>query len=131
MEEFASHGHTIYVVCSIEKRHKKETFIEEASGIKILRVKTGNITSNPNLISKGLALLSFQRKIITAIKKNLPSIAFNLIIYSTPPIQYNRIIKYLRRKKPCLYISFIERYFSSECQRSKPIKKVESHLLLF
>lgn len=98
MEEFASHGHNIYVVCSIEERYNKETFIEEDSEIKILRVKTGNITSNPNWISKGLALLSFQDKIITAIKHNLPSITFDLIIYSTPPIQYNKIIKYLRKK---------------------------------
>jgi len=98
MEEFASQGHNIYVVCSTEKRYNKETYLDRTSIIKILRVKTGNIKSNPNLITKGLALLSFQGKIIASIKKYLPSISFDLILYSTPPIQYNKIIKYLRSK---------------------------------
>ena len=98
MEEFASQGHNIYVVCSIEKRFNREIYIDETYGIKILRVKTRNITQNNNLISKGLALLSFQGKIITSIKEYLPSITFDLILYSTPPIQYNKIIKYLRSK---------------------------------
>lgn len=123
MGEFSLHGHNIYVVCSLEKRFKKDIFIEESNGIKILRVRTGNITSNPNLLSKGLALLSFQGKIINAIKKNLPSITFDLIIYSTPPIQYNRIIKYLRRKSHAYTYLLLKDIFPQNARDLNLLKK--------
>jgi len=98
MEEFVEHGHKVYVVCSSEKRFGLGTILTESNGIKVLRVETGNITSNPNYIAKGLALLRLQSLFISAIERHFHSIPFDLIIYSTPPIQYNRIIKYLRRK---------------------------------
>ena len=98
MGEFAEHGHRVYVVCSIEKRFGKPTHLTETNGIQVLRVQTGNITSNPNYIAKGLALLQLQSQFITAIKDNFPGVAFDLILYATPPIQYNRIISYLKRK---------------------------------
>lgn len=98
MEEFVENGHEVYVVCSIEKRYGKESFLTESNGIKVLRIKTGDITSNPNYIAKGIALLQFQSQLITGIKNNFANILFDLILYSTPPIQYNRIIKYLKKK---------------------------------
>jgi len=98
MEEFAEHGHKVHVVCASEKRFSLGTILSESNGIKVLRVETGNITSNPNYIAKGLALLQLQSLFISAIENHFPQIAFDLILYSTPPIQYNRIIKHLKRK---------------------------------
>jgi glycosyltransferase involved in cell wall biosynthesis len=98
MEEFAENGHNVYVVCSIEKRYNVKTNLTENKGIKVLRVQTGNITSNPNYIEKGIALLQLQPLFIRAIKQHFNDVSFDLIIYSTPPIQYNRIIKYLKKK---------------------------------
>lgn len=97
MEEFAEHGHKVHVVCSIEKRFGVSTNQTESSGIKVLRVVTGNITSNPNYIAKGLALLTLQSLFIKAIERYFQNITFDLVIYSTPPIQYNRIIKHLKK----------------------------------
>jgi len=96
MEEFVENGHEVYVVCSIEKRYGKESFLTESNGIKVLRVKTDNITYNSNYIAKGIALLKFQTQIIMGIKESFPDVLFDLVIYSTPPIQYNRIIRYLK-----------------------------------
>ena len=98
MEEFAEHGHRVYVVCSIEKRFEKTTHLTETNGIQVLRVQTGDITSNPNYMAKGLALLQLQSQFIRAIKDNFSGVAFDLILYATPPIQYNRIISYLKSK---------------------------------
>lgn len=98
MGEFVEHGHKVYVVCSIEKRYGLVTNLTETNGIKVLRVRTGNITSNPNYIAKGLALLQLQSLFIHAINQHFQEIVFDLIIYSTPPIQYNRIIRYLKRQ---------------------------------
>jgi glycosyltransferase involved in cell wall biosynthesis len=97
MDEFACHGHSVYVTCSIEKRFGIKTNLSESNGIKVLRVTTGNITSNPNYFAKGIALLQLQSLFIGAINQNFRNIAFDLIIYSTPPIQYNRIIKFLKK----------------------------------
>ena len=98
MEELAEHGHQVYVACSTEKRFGNSTNINEINGLKVLRIKTGNITSNPNYFTKLLALLKLQTQFIKAIDKYFSQIKFDLIIYSTPPIQYNRIIKYLKSK---------------------------------
>ena len=98
MEKFAQHGHQVYVACSTEKRFGNSTNINETNGLKVLRIKTGNITSNPNYFTKLLALLKLQTQFIKAIDKYFGQIKFDLIIYSTPPIQYNRIIKYLKSK---------------------------------
>ncbi len=98
MDEFAAHRHNVYVACSSEKRYGINTNLLETNGIKVLRIQTGNITSNPNYIAKGIALLQLQSQFIHALDKYLLDIKFDLIIYSTPPIQYNRIIKYLKGK---------------------------------
>jgi len=98
MEEFADHGHKVYVACSIEKRYQHETHVTAMGNITVLRVKTGNITANPNYISKGLALLRLQSQFIQGIENYFDNIAFDLVLYSTPPIQYNRIIAHLRKK---------------------------------
>lgn len=97
MEEFAKNGHNVYVVCSIEKRFNKNTHLIAQDRINVLRVRTGDITSNPNYIEKGLALLKLQDQIINGIKGFFSEISFELILYSTPPIQYNKIIKYLKK----------------------------------
>lgn len=98
MEEFAEHGHKVYVACSIESRFVTETNLTINNGISVLQIRTGNITSNPSYIAKGFALLQIQAQFIHAINIHFHSITFDLIIYSTPPIQFNRIIRYLKRK---------------------------------
>jgi glycosyltransferase involved in cell wall biosynthesis len=98
MEEFAGHGHNVYVVSSVEKRFGIGTYLSLYNGINVLRVQTGNITSNTNYIAKGFAILQLQSLFIDAIKQHFEKINFDLIIYSTPPNQYNRIVKYLKNK---------------------------------
>jgi len=98
MLEFAQHGHKVFVACSTEKRYGNETHLLANNGISVLRIKTGDITSNPNYITKGLAIIRLQTIFINAIKKHYDDTNFDLIIYSTPPIQYNRIIKFLKKK---------------------------------
>jgi glycosyltransferase involved in cell wall biosynthesis len=98
MDEFAEHGHQVTIVCAAEKRYGQKTGLVESNGIKILRVLTGNLTSNPGNISKGLALLQLQTRFIHAIGRYFREVSFDLIIYSTPPVQYNRIIRYLKRR---------------------------------
>jgi len=102
MDEFIDHGHSVYVACCTEKRYGENTSITNIKRITVLRIKTGNLTSNPNYISKGIELLKFQYLYLNAIKKYFKEISFDLIIYSTPPIQYYKIIKHLKNKSNAL-----------------------------
>lgn len=98
MDEFTGHGHNVFVVSSIEKRFETSTYLSKSNDINVLRVQTGNIISNTNYITKGFAILQLQSKFINAIKNFYNNLSFDLIIYTTPPVQYNRIIKYLKNK---------------------------------
>ncbi|MFA5973311.1 MAG: glycosyltransferase family 4 protein [Lentimicrobiaceae bacterium] len=105
MEEFAVNGHTVFVVCSRERRHGKKSELEESMGVKVLRLKTLNITSTTNWIEKGLAMVLLPYIMIKGIKKFFPGTDFDLVLYSTPPITYDKVIKYLKRKyNPLTYL---------------------------
>ena len=44
MECFVEHGHNVVVVCSSEHRFRRDTHLAEERGMKVLYVRTGNLT---------------------------------------------------------------------------------------
>ena len=56
LEYFARQGHNVVVVCSSESRYGKETRIAEERGMKVLYVRTGNLTK-VSFIKKGISNL--------------------------------------------------------------------------
>ena len=99
MREFRDEGHQVHIVCPVERRLGQETTLTEISGVKMLYVKTLNIQKT-NVVEKGLGTLLIERQYIKAIKKHLSGVSFNLITYSTPPITFTNVVKYLKRKNP-------------------------------
>lgn len=97
LREFRDNGHDVYVVHPREKRLNKPTTFTEEEGVHFLRVKIGNITKVNNL-QKGLATLQIERSFLNAIKKNLSTTKFDLILYSTPPITFSKVIKYIKER---------------------------------
>jgi len=97
IKEIANRGNEIYVVSPREKRYKLETELVEKGNIKSLRVKTGNITKT-NFLEKGISTLIIENQYLKAIKKYFKNVQFNMLIYSTPPITFYRIIKYFKYK---------------------------------
>lgn len=95
--EFIRHGHQIYVVVPAERRFHLPTGIKESDGAKILSVKTLNIQKT-NLIEKGLGTLLLEYQYQCAIRKYWKNIKFDLILYSTPPITFNRVISSVKRR---------------------------------
>ena len=95
MQEFKRNGHGVTVVCQIEKRRHRPTELIEVDGIPILKVRTGNVTQT-NLLEKGVSTLLLEDQFINAIKMHLGGKKFDLILYSTPPITFERVIKYLK-----------------------------------
>ena len=97
LRKFRDEGHTVYTVNANEKRNGQETEFVEESGIHILRVKTGNIIKC-GLIEKGISTLKIQGQYIRAIKKYMPNVKFDLVMYSTPPITFAKVVKFIKKR---------------------------------
>lgn len=99
MRKFKAEGHNVWVVFPRERRFKLPTDEYEQGGIKMLGVETLNIQKT-NIIEKGVGTLLVERQFKNAIKKYVGDIKFDLILYSTPPITFTAVIKYLKQKSP-------------------------------
>jgi glycosyltransferase involved in cell wall biosynthesis len=84
----------VYVVSPREKRTGLETELSDLGNIKILKVETGNITKYKNFIEKGISTLRIESLYMKAIKKHFKDVKFDMIMYSTPPITFTKIIKH-------------------------------------
>ena len=97
LRQFRKNGHNVYVVSPIEKRLNKDTELINESGLHFLRVKIGNITK-VGPIEKGISTLMIENLFLGAIKKYMKDVCFDLIIYSTPPITFEKIIRYVKKR---------------------------------
>lgn len=98
LREFQHHGDQIYVGCANEKRSSEKDGIEISDGIKILRIRTGNITGNISIIEKGLSTVSVDVLFQKAVCQNWGYVKFDLIMYPTPPITLVNTIEYIKKK---------------------------------
>lgn len=96
VRELHKRGNEVYVVCSREKRYNQKTILTDEAGIHVLRVQTGNITKT-NLIEKGISIISIDGVFKKAIKKYFSGIAFDLVLYSTPPITLTGILAWVKK----------------------------------
>ena len=99
MRKFRDTGHQVYIVTPCERRLGLETSLVESNGVKILNVKTLNVQKT-NIVEKGIGTLLMERQFEAAIKKYLGNVSFDLITYSTPPITFTNVVKYLKNKNP-------------------------------
>lgn len=99
MRKFRDEGHQLYIVTPSERRLGQNTSLKESNGVKILNVKTLNIQKT-NVVEKGIGTLLLERQYKAAIKKYLGDIKFDLITYSTPPITFTNVVKYLKKENP-------------------------------
>ena len=99
MRKFRDEGHQVYIVTATERRLGQETSLVESHGVKILNVKTLNIQKT-NIVEKGIGTLLIESQFKAAIKKYLGDVKFDLITYSTPPITFTNVVKYLKKKNP-------------------------------
>lgn len=104
MQEFVDNGHDVYCVYANEKRYGLGTEQHDSNGIHYLGVKTGDLSKNPNLISKGIATLRIDSQFKAAIKKYFINLEFDLVLVSTPPITFTRTLKYFKMKDITIYL---------------------------
>lgn len=97
LREFRNRGHNVYVVCTRERRLNLPTEFVNEKGVNFLRVKIGNITKT-NIIEKGISTIRIGSLFLKQIKKYLSDIKFDLVIYSTPPITFEKVIRYIKNR---------------------------------
>ena len=99
MRKFRDEGHNVYIVTPHERRFGKSTELVERDCVKILGVKTLNIQKT-NVVEKGLGTLLIESQYKSAIKKYFAGIKFDLVLYSTPPITFTKVVKFVKRQNP-------------------------------
>ncbi|GAA5086382.1 glycosyltransferase family 4 protein [Chryseobacterium ginsengisoli] len=97
MREFSSHGYHLYIVSPSERRENQKTSIKTEGNTKFLNVRTLNIQKT-NFIEKGISTLSIEKLFLRAVKKYFSDVKFDLIIYSTPPITFTNLIKFIKNR---------------------------------
>lgn len=99
LRKFAKEGQNVYIVSPRERRFGIPTGITRQELGTILGVKTLNLQKT-NVIEKGIGTILMESQFKTAIKKYWKGMKWDLILYSTPPITFPRVIKYLKRRNP-------------------------------
>lgn len=100
MREFISRGNNVFIASPTERRFGKSTHLIKSEHCEILKVKTLNIQKT-NLIEKGLGTLLLEVQFDKAIRRHWSNIKFDLVLYSTPPITFNKIIKKIKKRCGC------------------------------
>ena len=99
LRKFAMEGHNVYVVSPRERRFGLSTELTHQELGTILGVRTLNLQKT-NVIEKGLGTILMEFQFKAAIKKYLKEQKWDLILYSTPPITFSRVIRFLKLKSP-------------------------------
>lgn len=99
LRKFISEGWNIYVVTPHERSLGLPTELKEDGSVHFLGVKTLNLQKT-NAVEKGLGQVLVEGQYKAAIKKFLSDVKFDLILYTTPPITFPKVIAYLKRQNP-------------------------------
>lgn len=99
LRKFRDEGHNVYVVSPRERRMGMPTSLKEQDGIRILGVRTLNVT-RANVVEKGLGQVSIELLFKRAIRKYFRGVKFDIIAYATPPITFVGAIKYVKKLNP-------------------------------
>ncbi|MDD4672235.1 MAG: glycosyltransferase family 4 protein [Bacteroidales bacterium] len=122
LREFRNKRHQVTIVTPAERRLNIKTNISKVEGIKLLQVKTLNITKC-HFIEKGIATLAIEFQYLRAIKKYLKGIKFDLVLYSTPPITFERVIKYIKSQSKAYSYLLLKDIFPQNAVDMKMIRK--------
>lgn len=100
MREFINRGNHVFIASPTERRFGQDTHLIKSDNCEILKIRTLNIQKT-NVIEKGIATLLLEYQFDRAIRKNWGEIKFDLVLYATPPITFNRVIDRIKRRCGC------------------------------
>lgn len=97
LREFSRNGHHVFVVSPTERRNHEKTHLIKKDNTAILKVHTGNIQKT-NIIEKGISTILLEKQYISATKKYLSNVKFDLVLYSTPPVTLTGMVQYIKKR---------------------------------
>lgn len=99
IRKFRDEGHEVYVVYPRERRLRLPTEVKHEGRVHLLGVKTLNVTKT-NLIEKGLGQVTLERQFKLGLERYFGKVKFDIILYSTPPITFTKVIRYVKTRNP-------------------------------
>ena len=97
LRKFRNEGNKVTIVTPVERRKGISTNLRHINGVDILQVKTLNITKT-NIVEKGIGTLAIEYQYLRAIKKYTSDRKFDLVLYSTPPITFAKVIEFVKKR---------------------------------
>ena len=97
LRKFRNEGNKVTIVTPVERRKGISTNLSHINGVDILQVKTLNITKT-NIVEKGIGTLAIEYQYLTAIQKYTSDRKFDLVLYSTPPITFAKVIEFVKKR---------------------------------
>lgn len=98
IDVFANHGHLVTVMTPKERKYNPTEKIESYGNITYLQFKCLNFRGKVNVIEKGISTLSLGFQYRKAWKKYFSNEKYDLIVYTTMPITYSPILRYVKKK---------------------------------
>lgn len=123
MREFASHHHSVYIISPTERKEKKPSSLTSEGNVHFLNIRTLNVQKT-NLIEKGVSILTIELLYLRGVRKYFNDVKFDLIIYSTPPITFTRIINYIKNKDGAQSYLLLKDIFPQNAVDMKMMSKV-------
>ena len=99
IRKFRDEGHNVYVIFPRERRSKLSTQIIDINNVHLLGVSTLNLTKT-NVIEKGVGQLLLEFQFKRALRNFWKGVKFDLILYSTPPITFPKVIEFVKKANP-------------------------------
>jgi glycosyltransferase involved in cell wall biosynthesis len=97
MRKFRNEGHNVFIVTPLERRYKQRTTLIKTNNVNILKITTLNIQKT-NTLEKWLSTLLINYQYMKGIKRFWSKICFDLVLYSTPPITFLKLVDYIRNR---------------------------------
>lgn len=98
INEFAENRHDIYVVSPCEEKNKKRFMLLREKGYVHLVSALIPDYFGVGLFQKGYSSLLIGKRYCEAINKAIPTVRFDLILYSTPPITFVSVIEAIKKR---------------------------------
>jgi glycosyltransferase involved in cell wall biosynthesis len=122
MRKFRDEGHNLFIATPAERCYRENTRLIKDINVSILKIKTLNFQKT-NIIEKGLSTLLIENQFLRAIKKHFNGISFDLVLYSTPPITFTKVISYVKNRDGALSYLLLKDIFPQNAVDLGMIKK--------
>lgn len=100
IKEFIAHNHYVTIISPIQKRQNTSDEVIKGEGYEIHKPHIGNVT-NTGFVEKGLSVVAAGKQINKYLRKKLSNYKIDLLVLTIPPVTYDDVVKYVRRKYHC------------------------------